>query len=46
MLRRKIPMDWGTTIDRVTKEINPFLYAIETKYITPKDLDTYLIPDG
>ena len=46
MLQRKIPMAWGTTTDRVTTEINPFLYAIETNHITLKDLDTYLIPDG
>ena len=46
LLRRKIPMAWGTTIDRVTVEINPFLYARETKHITLKDLETYLILDG
>ena len=46
MLRRKIPMAWGTTTDRVTAEINPFPYAIETKYLTLKDLETYLILDG
>ena len=40
LLRRKIPMAWGTTIDRVTSEINPFLYARETKYLTLKDLDS------
>ena len=39
-------MAWGTTTDRVTAEINPFLYARETKYIKLKDLDTYLILDG
>ena len=38
MLQRKFPMAWGTTTDRVTAEINPFLYAIETKYLTLKDL--------
>ena len=27
-------------------EINPFLYARETKQITLKDLDSYLILDG
>ena len=46
LLRRKLPMDWGTTIDRVTGEINPFPYARETKHLTLKDLETYLIPDG
>ena len=46
MLRREIPMAWGTTTDNFTPEINPFLYARETKYITLKDLDSYLIPDG
>ena len=39
-------MAWGTTTDRVTAEINPFQYARETKYLTLKDLDSYLIPDG
>ena len=42
----KLPMDYGTTVERVTAEINPFLYARETKHLTLKDLDTYLIPDG
>ena len=46
LLRREIPMAWGTTIDILTLEINPFLYARETKYLTLKDLDSYLIPDG
>ena len=46
LLRRKLPMAWGTTTDRVTAEFNPFLYARETKYITLKDLDTYLILDS
>ena len=46
VLRRKLPMAWGTTTDRVTVEINPFLYARETKHLTLKDLETYLIPDG
>ena len=46
LLRRKIPMAWGTTIDRVTAEINPFLYAREIKHLTLKDLETYLILDG
>ena len=46
LLWRKLPMSWGTTIDKVTTEINPFLYARETKHLTLKDLDSYLIPDG
>ena len=46
LLRRKIPMDWGTTTDKVAIEINPFLYARETKHLTLKDLETYLISDG
>ena len=39
-------MPWGTTTDSLIPEINPFLYARETKYLTLKDLDSYLIPDG
>ena len=39
-------MAWGTTIERVTIEVNPIQYVIETKYLTLKDLDTYLILDG
>ena len=39
-------MAWGTTTDRVTAEINPFPYARETKHLTLKDLETYLILDG
>ena len=46
LLWREIPMAWGTTIDILTPEINPFLYARETKYLTIKDLDSYLIPDS
>ena len=46
LLRRKLPMDWGTTTDKVATKINPFQYARETKYLTLKGLDTYLIPDG
>ena len=34
-------MSWGTTIEKVTEEINLFLYARETKHLTLKDLDTY-----
>ena len=45
LLWREIPMAWGTTIDTLTPKINPFLYATETKYLTLKDLDSYLIPD-
>ena len=40
LLQREIPMAWGTTTDSMTLEINPFLYARETKYITLKDLDS------
>ena len=39
-------MAWGTTIDRVMEEINPFVYARETKHLTLKDLEKYLILDG
>ena len=46
LLQRKIPMAWGTTIDRVTIEINPFPYSRETKHLTLKDIETYLILDG
>ena len=46
VLRREIPMAWGTTIDNLTLEINPFQYAIEIKYLTLKDQTSYLIPDG
>ena len=46
MLWREIPMAWGTTIDSLTLEINPFLYAKETKYLTLMDLDSYLSLDG
>ena len=46
ILQRKIPMAWGTTIDNLTPEFNPFLYARENKELTLKDLDSYLIPDG
>ena len=46
VLRRKLPMAWGTTTDKVIAEINPFLYARETKHLTLKDLETYLILDG
>ena len=46
LLRRKLPIAWGTTIDRVTAEINPFPYSREIKHITLKDLETHLILDG
>ena len=46
LLWGEIPMDRGTKINKLTPEINPFLYARETKYPTLKDLDSYLIPDG
>ena len=45
VLQREIPMAWGTTTDNLTPEINPSLYARETKHLTLKDLDSYLIPD-
>ena len=34
LLWRKLPMAWGTTIDRVTAEINTFPYAREIKHLT------------
>ena len=34
LLRREIPMAWGTTTDRLPPEINPSLYARETKGLT------------
>ena len=37
LLRREIPMAWGTKTDSLTPEINPFQYAIEIKYLTLKD---------
>ena len=46
LLRREIPMAWGTTTDSLTPEINPFQYAIEIKCLTLKDQTSYLIPDG
>ena len=46
LLWREIPMAWGTAIDSLTPEINPFQYAIEIKYLTSKDQTSYLIPDG
>ena len=46
LLRREIPMAWGTTTDNLTPEINPFQYAIEIKYLTLNDQTSYLIPDG
>ena len=46
LLRRKLPMAWGTITDRVTIEINPFLYERETEHLTLRDIDTYLILDN
>ena len=46
LLRREIPMAWGTTTNSLTPEINPFQYAIEIKCLTLKDQTSYLIPDG
>ena len=46
LLQIKLRIAWGTTIDRITAKINPFLYAREIKHLTLKDLETYLIPDG
>ena len=46
LLRREIPMAWGTTTDNLTPEINLSQYAIETKHLTLKDQTSYLIPDG
>ena len=46
LLRREIPMAWGTTTEILALEINPSLYARETKHLTLKDLDSYLILDG
>ena len=39
-------MAWDTTIDSLTPEINPFQYARDLKYLTLKDQNPYLIPDG
>ena len=46
VLRREIPMAWGTTTDSLTPKINPFQYAIEIKYLTLKDQTLYLTPNG
>ena len=46
LLRREIPMAWGTTTDNLTLEINPLQYAIEIKCLTLKDQTSYLIPDS
>ena len=46
LLRREIPMVWGTTTDRQTPEINLSQYAIEIKCLTLKDRTSYLISDG
>ena len=46
LLRREIPMAWGTTTNNLTPEINIFQYAIECKCLTLKDQTSYLISDG
>ena len=46
LLRRKLPMAWGTTTNRVTVEINTFPICKRNKHLTLKDLETYLIPNG
>ena len=46
ILRREIPMAWGTTTDSLTPKINSFQYAREIKYLTLKNQTSYLIPDG
>ena len=46
LLRREIPMAWGTKTDNLTPEINPFQYAIEIKCLTLKDQTSYLTPDS
>ena len=42
VLHREIPMDWGTTTDNLTPEINLSQYAIEIKHLTLKDETSYL----
>ena len=42
----KIPMAWGTTIDSLTPEINISQYAIETRYLTLRDIEPYLVLDS
>ena len=37
LLRREIPMAWGTTTNSLTPEINLSQYAIEIKCLTLKD---------
>ena len=46
VLWREIPMAWGTTIDSLTPEINPFLYARETKYLTVRIINPPLSKFG
>ena len=43
----KLPMAWGVPqqTSRHNKSI-PFQYAIETKHLTIKDIESYLILDG
>ena len=45
--REKLPMAWGVPqqTDKLQKAI-PSQYARETKHITLKDIESYLIPDG
>ena len=45
VIRREIPMAWGTTIDSLTPEINLSQYALEIKCLTLKDQTSYLIPE-
>ena len=42
LLRREIPMAWGTTTDSLTPEINISQYAIEIKMSNTKGSD--LVP--
>ena len=46
LLRREIPMAWGTTIDSLNPKINPSQYPREIKYLTLKDQTSYLILDS
>ena len=46
LLLREIPMAWGTKTYSLTPKINHFQYAREIKYLTLKDQNLYLIPDG
>ena len=43
----KLPMTWGVPQQTtLTLEINISQYARETKHLTLRDLESYLIPDG